>query len=792
MNVLDRKLLRDLFNAKLLIAAILGIIIIGTTCFVAFQSNYYNLDRSRTSYYNRCRMADFSIALKKIPVTELSQLEAVPEVTAYRPRISFQVTVALSGVKKPLAGQVLSLPDTREAVINDIVLKQGDYFTSHRQEEVIISDAFARERNIAPGDSIEIIMNNRLQKLYVVGTAISSEFIYLIRPGAFMPDPGNYSVFYIKHSFAEETFDMEGACNEIVGHLAPQAQQNPDRLLDQIEQMFGDYGVASTTPRRDQTSHQFLKSEIDGLKVTATFLPGMFLCVAAVVLNVLMIRLTEKQRTIVGTLKALGYDNRQLFLHFFKFSIVIGLLGGLIGNVLGYYLGGLLTDVYSMFYEFPSLTNQLYPQVMIIGIGISLVFSIAGAFKGTRNVISLPPAEAMRSKPPATGKGIWLEGWRWFWNRLSYTWHIALRSVVRSHGRTFSGIFAAMMGTMLMMVAFALSDSMYYLVDFQFEKTIKSDFDLVFKETLPWDAFYEAKRLPGVTKVEPQFQVGCTLSHGLHHKKSGIIGLMQNSTLTSPCDEEGNPIQLPKSGLVISSSLAKRLDVNRGDTLVVTPVTGRREPKKATIVSIVDSYLGLVVYADFHYLNRLVGEESAMTSVQLSVEHTPQLRRQFYQEVKQLPVIQSVNAIEDEKQQLMGTIVKSMLASMGGVVLFAGILFFGSILNASLISISEREREIATLRVLGYGPWEVGTIFLRENLLVNFLGTIAGLLLSYWMTKLMLQMYDTDLFRLPFIFNLRNIFITFGFALFFTLTAHLIVQRTIHHMDWRAALQMKE
>ena len=792
MKVLNRKLLRDLFNAKLLITAILGIIIIGTTSFVAFQSNYHNLIRSQTSYYNRCRMADFSIMLKKIPVSELSQLDALPEVTAYRPRISYQVTVALSGVEKPLAGNVLSLPDERHPVINDIVLKQGSYFSSHRQEEVIISDAFARERHIKPGDSIQIIMNNRLQKLFVVGTAISSEFIYLIRPGALMPDPGNYSVFYIKHSFAEESFDMEGACNEIVGHLAPQAKENPDKLLDRMEGMFADYGVALTTPRRDQTSHQFLKSEIDGLKVNATFLPGIFLCVAAVVLNVLMIRLTEKQRTIVGTLKALGYDNKQLFFHFFKFSIAIGLLGGLMGDALGYYLGGLLTNVYSMFYEFPSLTNQFYPQVMIVGVGISLVFSIAGAFKGTRNVIGLPPAEAMRSKPPATGKGIWLEHWKWFWNRLSYTWHIALRSVFRGYGRTFSGIFAAMMGTMLMMVTFALADSMYYLVDFQFEKTIRSDFDLVFKESLPWDAYYEASRLPGVTKVEPQFQVGCTLTHGLHSKKSGIVGLIQNSTLTIPCDEQGRPIRLPTSGLVISSSLAKRLDVRTGDVLLVTPTTGRREPKRATIVSIIESYLGLVAYADFYFLNRLVGEESAITSVQLSVHHTPELRRQFYQEIKRLPVIQSVNAIEDEKQQLMGTIVKSMMASIGVVIVFSGVLFFGSILNASLISISEREREIATLRVLGYGPWEVGAIFLRENLIVNFAGTLAGLLLSYWMTILTLQMFDTDLFRLPFVFNMSNIFITFGFALFFTLTAHLVVQRTIHRMDWRSALQMKE
>ncbi|MCA9071186.1 MAG: ABC transporter permease, partial [Planctomycetaceae bacterium] len=427
-------------------------------------------------------------------------------------------------------------------MINNILLRRGSYFTEDRREEVIINDAFARAHNLKPGDTLHLLLNNRRQKLTIVGTAISSEYVYIVSPGSFVPDPKVYGIFYLKHSFAEDVFDFEGACNQIVGLMSPDVRDQPDRLLDEIELRLDDYGVASTTPRRDQPSHLFLMSEIDGLRVNATVVPGIFLGVAALILNVLMMRTAEQQRTIVGTLKAIGYSNRQLFVHFLKFGVAIGVLGGLFGTVGGYVLAGEITKVYVQFYEFPRLVNYPYWTILGSGLLVSVVFSALGTIRGIHMILKLAPAEAMRPKPPAKGHRTLIERVRPFWNLLDFRWQMVLRGVFRQRMRTLAGVMAASAGAALLLVTFHLRDAVDEMIEFQFDKVLLSDFDLHFKDECDIGAYYEARRLPGVDFAEPQFQLGCTFRNGHHEKQGGITGLLPNARLTIPREAGGQRI----------------------------------------------------------------------------------------------------------------------------------------------------------------------------------------------------------------------------------------------------------
>ena len=317
--MLDVKLLRDLYRSLGLLLAIVSIIAVGVMCYVSMQSAYENLAAAKTRYYRQCRMADFWVDVKKVPLAELDSVAKIPGVSEIRSRIQFSATVDLQGVRRPLNSLVISLPNQPEPVINNIVLRQGDYFTDRRANEVIVNDAFARAHDIYPGQWIHLLLNNRRQELFVVGTAISSEFTYLLGPGALVPDPRNFGVFYIKRRFAEEVFDFDGAANQVLGRFAPDVRGAEQAVLQRIELLLEPYGVFQATPLAQQVSNQFLSSEIDGLGVTATIIPGVFLLVAAVVLNVLIHRLARQQRVVTGTLKALGYSDGRMFLHFVKF-----------------------------------------------------------------------------------------------------------------------------------------------------------------------------------------------------------------------------------------------------------------------------------------------------------------------------------------------------------------------------------------------------------------------------------------------------------------------------------------
>ena len=294
-------------------------------------------------------------------------------------------------------------------MINDLVLKRGGYFTGRRRNEVLVNDSFAAKHGLFPGQWIHLLLNNRREELFIVGTAISSEFVYLVGPGSLAPDPEHFGVFYLPQSYAEEVFDFDGAANQVVGLLAPKVRDRPEEVLRQAEQRLASFGVFATTARSDEPSNRFLSDEIRGLGTFAGVLPTIFLAVAALVLNVLMVRLIDQQRAVIGTLKGLGYSNRQIFWHFTKFGALIGLVSGLIGCALGYQMANFVTALYRTFFEFPNLVNYFYPGLTAAGLTISLFCSLLGSMYGARAALRLQPAEAMRPRPPTAGGRIWLE-----------------------------------------------------------------------------------------------------------------------------------------------------------------------------------------------------------------------------------------------------------------------------------------------------------------------------------------------------------------------------------------------
>ena len=792
MSVLDRKLLRELRGSRWLLLAIISIITVGVMMYVYMRSVWFNLSIAQERYYAQGRMADFWIDLKKAPLADLRVLSDLPGVSEIRPRIQFFATVDLESAPLPLNGIVLSLPDDPQRIINDIVLVRGGYFSDTREEEVIVNDAFARKHNIYPGQWLTLILNNRQQELFVVGTAISCEYVYLVSPGGFVPDPEHFGVFYLKHRYAEEVFDMNGAANQVVGLLAPEFREHPEALLDQAERLLAPFGVLNKYPRRDQSSNRFLSDEIRGLGIFSSFMPVIFLIVAALMLNVLISRLVEQQRTIIGTLKATGYSDSSLLLHYLKYGLAVGLCGGLLGWVAGYFMANWVTSMYRLYFEFPELSNRIYPGTYLTALGISLACALVGSLRGARLAIYLQPAEAMRPRPPSSGGRVWLERIGPLWRRLSFGWRMVLRLVIRNRLRTVAGMFAASMGAGLLVCGFMLGEAMNFLVEYQYEQVSSSDIDLSLTDELGPAALDEARGLPGVDAAEPQLFVAGSFFNGPYHRKGGVTGLLPDARLTTPRDKQGRKIELPAVGLVMSRKLAELLHVSVGDTVVFQPSQGRQEPHKIPVARITDNYLGLSTYADIHYLSKLLGEELAVNALQLKTDPAEAASGELYAQLKQLPAVQAVNRRSDVIHNLRVNYIDVQYIFISLMVFFAGVIFFGSILNASLIGLAERRREVATLLVLGYSPWQVGGLFFRESIVVTLLGTLAGLPLGYLLTVMLSYAYDTEMFRFPVIASNAVWIKTFLFSVAFALLAHLGVQRTIHKLDWLDALNVKE
>jgi putative ABC transport system permease protein len=792
VKALNRKLLREFRSHLGMLLAVTSIIAVGVACLVSLASSYLNLSEAKRLYYAQCQMADFSIELKKVPLAELAPLAAMPEVAEIRPRIRQTVTVDLDGVAEPLCGEVLSLPDRRRPILDDIVIRRGSYFSDRRANEVIVNEQFARAHRLQPGQWIRLLLNNQQQELFLVGTAISSEYVYLLGGGAIVPDARRFGVFYLKQSYAEEMFDFRGSANQVLGRLSASAHGNSREVLRRAEEMLAAYGVFTTTPLEDQPSNKFLSQEIQGLKSFALITPCMFLAVAALVLNVLLSRLAQQQRTVVGTLKALGYSDLQLFGHFLKFGLTVGISGGLLGCVIGWWLAVGMTAIYRTFYEFAELRSLFHSSIYLAGMLVSIGCAAIGSAHGSRAVLRLHPAQAMRPASPRRGGAILLERIGWLWRSLGTGWRMVLRNLLRTRFRTTACIFAAAMGASVLVQAFMMETSFNYLIDFQFRRILRSDIDLSFQDERSNNALHEAAKLPGVDRAEPLLNVACTFSNGPYRKKGVITGLLPHATMTTPRDLEGRQIGVPAHGLAMSRTLAESLHIRCGDRVGVEPVKGQRRRQSVPVVSITDGYLGTAVYADIRYLSRLVDEELALSGIQLAVDRDPCHRAALYRELKQMPSLNGVTARADMIRNLEDSVLKNQRIVIGLFVVFAGIVFFGSILNASLVSLAERQREVATLRALGYGPWEVGSLLFRESILATVLGTLLGMPLGYLLTAVTAELYASDMFRLPLIATPGLWTLTVCCAVLFGLLTHLFVQRSVSAMDWLDALKTQE
>lgn len=792
MRPLDRKLYRDLMQTRGLLLAITSVLTVGVMCFVTMRSAYQNLEESRVRYYHRCRMADFWIDLKKVPVAEVARLEQLSGIASVESRIQFSVTVDLEGTVKPINGLVISLPAQTRPELNDIVIQQGGYFTSRDENEVIISDRFAREHGIFPGQSIHLLLNNRREELKVVGTANSSEFSYLLGPGALLPDPTSFGVFYVKRRYAEDVYDFAGAANQVIGRWSPGMQSRSISLLRQCEELLDDFGVSTAFPLSEQSSHMFLQNEIDGLEAFATVMPTIFLVVAALILNVLISRLVRQQRTMIGTLKALGYSNGRIMRHIMKLGVIVGVFGGVSGSVAGYLASAGMTKVYREYFEFPDMATGVYVETHFIGIASSVICSLLGSLNGARQAVRLQPAAAMRPAPPARGGAIWLEQASWLWGQLNAAWRLTMRGIFRNRMRSAMTVFSSMSGAALLISGFNLFAAQDYLIDFEFYRVNRSDLELSFQDYQDRRALDEILRLPGVDAAEAKFDLPCTLIAGPVRQKIGIQGIQQGARMTVPRDKEGSPIRLPEVGLVLGRHLAKKLHVGVGDSLIVSPSVGERRPVRVHVSRIVDGYIGLVVYADMRYLASLVNESFVMNRIQVQTSHVAIEEKVLFSRLREMPQVNAITNRRDLIASLQETLFANQMVMIVAIVGFAGVIFLGSVVNSSMINLAERQREVATLRAIGYAEWRIGGLFLRESGVTALMGTVLGIPAGYGIVYLISFAFNTDLARLPTITAGWGVIVTFGLAIVFVGLAHAVVQRAIHRLNYIEALNIKE
>lgn len=787
VSALNRKLLRDLWEMRGQALAIAAVVAAGVTMFVAYLSNFDSLQRTRARYYDEQRFADVFASLVRAPQALEARIAAIAGVEAVHTRVVADVTLDVPGVDEPSSGRLVAIPERDAPPLNAIFLRRGRWIDPARADEVLANEVFAEANGFQPGDRVGAIINGRKRWLTIVGIALSPEYIYAVKPGEIFPDRRRYGVFWMGRRALATAFDMEGGFNDVSLSLGRGASE--PEVIAGLDRLLEPYGGLGAVPRRLQISAWTLENELAQLQMFGFLVPLVFLGVAAFILNVALTRALALQRQEIAALKALGYSNRELGWHYVKWGLLIAATGAVAGVALGAWLGSAFIALYNQFFRFPVLDYHLSTDVAVQSLALSLAVATLGAQSAVRRAVRIPPAEAMRPEAPARYRASVLER-PWGRARLSHVTRMVLRNIGRQPARALLSVLGIAFAVAVLVVGLAFVDVLDQLIAQQFTRTMRQDATVSFVRARSGQALHDVAHLPGVIDVEPVRSVPARLRVGHRWRTLALSGVVAAPRLNRITDRVGRPVTVPEQGLVISAMLGEVLGARPGDLVQVEVLEGRRPVFSFPVATLVDDALGLQSYVHIGTLRRLMREGPSISGAFLTLDASA--REAFYREVKRLPAVAGVALREVALQNFRDTMAETMNLQIFFNVTFAAIIAFGVVYNAARVSLSERARELASLRVLGFTRAEISVILLEELAILTAAALPVGVAIGHVLGRGIMLGFSNEVYRLTFTVSAPTVAWSCLTIVAAATVSGLLVRRRLDRLDLVAVLKTRE
>jgi putative ABC transport system permease protein len=781
---IDRKLIRDLFRIKSQAVAIALVMSCGVAAFVMGLCTLLSLLNTRDEYYDRSNFAHVFAHVKRAPRSLEDRIQAIPGVALVQTRVVVDVNLDIPGLDEPAVGHLVSIPDTREPLLNRLYLRRGRLPEYGREGEIVAGEAFMQAHGFELGHRIAAVINGRYQELTIVGEGLSPEYIYSIRPGDLLPDDLRFGVFWMGYTALAEAFDMEGAFNDVALSLLPGASEQD--VIDRLDLLLDRYGSGGAYGRDDQASHRYVTDELQQLASMAILPPSIFLSVSAFLINMVLTRIIRTQREQIAALKAFGYSDRQVAVHYMKLVLILGVAGGLLGIFFGWRLGLMMTEMYTRFFRFPAFDFVVDPRVALAGIAMTVGMGALGALGAARKAAALPPAEAMRPEPPPEYRPTLVER-----IGLQHLFAGPSRMILRKlESHPFRAILTGVgiaLGTAVLILGNFSLDAINEMMDFEFRRSQRQDMTVTLFEPTSASAAFEFQRLPGVLRSETFRAVPVRIRAGNIERRVAIQGLRAQGQLQRVLDRRSRVVTLPPEGLVLSDKLAGILNVRPGDLLTVEVLEGERPVRQLPLAATVSGFIGTAAYMNIDALNRFMQEGKTISGAFLSVD--PAARAGVYSTLKEMPRVGGVTIKEAAIESFDKTVAENLLAMRGINLVFASIICFGVVYNAARITLAERSRELATMRVLGFGRGDVSYVLLGELAVLVIAAIPFGLLIGTGLAWLAVVTLETESYTVPLVILPSTYAYAAAVTLVAALVSGLVVRRNIDRLDLIAVLK---
>lgn len=784
---LDRKLLRDLNRMKGQAIAVALVMGCGLAMLTMTRSLIESLTSTQHDYYERHRFAEVFAYLKRAPNSLAARIAEIPGVAAVQVGISVQATLDIAGLDEPASGTVLSLPDFGEPELNRLFLRAGQWLSPGSRGALLVGEAFAEANQLQPNDTVAMLLNGRRQVFRIAGIVLSPEFIFESRPGTALPDNRTYGIFWIPYEELAKSFDLDGAFNSVTLTLAPGATERP--VIAALDRLLEPYGGRGAYGRGDHPSHIRVTDEIRVLQTLSIGFPVVFLSVAAFMVNAVLSRLLAMQREQIAILKAFGFSNRAIVVHYLKFAFAIVAAGVCVGSLAGILLGTKLVGMYHMFFRFPELRFHLDPWALFWALLVGVFAATLGVFSAVRAAAKLPPAEAMRPEPPARYRPAFVERsgiGRW----LSHTFRIAVRNIERRPAQAFFTVAGLALATGILIVPNSFRHSVKQILGFQWDIVERHDVSLGLVEPADIKVTHLFRQLPGAVNIEPFRNAVVRMRFGHRSRQLGIRGLPPDGLHSRVVNSDYRQLPLPADGLIVSAKLAEVLQAQIGDEVLVEVLEGKRQTRSLPLVGLAEDLTGVSAYMDRGALNRFLQEGDVITGATFTVDGAR--RAAFLRELKEIPRVSWVTIKESLRKNFATTTGRSINLIQSIYLVFATVVAFGVVYNNARISLAERGRELATLRVIGFSEREVASVLVTELVMLTLVAVPLGLLLGTGFAMSILSMVNTETVRLPLTLKPANYAFAALTVTIASTASAIVVLRRLKELNLVSALKAPE
>ncbi|MCL2470746.1 MAG: ABC transporter permease [Propionibacteriaceae bacterium] len=773
MRYLVRKLLRDIRHSAGQHVAITLVILIGVACYVGMMSASTSVGRNIDDFYATQKLADLWVTVPSAGPDIVSQIGALPGVAAAESRVSITGT---SGTHSFAVHTI-----TPDPTVNIPAMDTGHLPDAANQ--CIVDRGYAAANHLGIGSTITVTLNQNPYDLIITGIFNSPEYLYLAKDITAQPDHLSYGALFVSPDLLPATLD-----NEIV--VAAQPGADLAELKTQITSIALPTGQGVILDRTQLLSWTMLDQDIRQYAQIGAVFPVIFFLVAAVIIVISMSKNVETQRTQIGNMKALGIRSSLITVHYLSYTLLTCLVGCVLGVLAG--IWGVMPGIdliFTTFYTMPALHASGYAGNVVVACVLAFIFGIVATIVSVRKPLRQSPAAAMRPKPPRSTRPILMEKVSWLWSRMSFGSKIVWRNLFLNKGRAALSSVGIIGCVGLLLASFSFLDSIDSVLGSRFYQANQYDVAVTLNSPVATGTAFPLSQ-SDITSAEPAGSLPATFDTGTQVISTTVTALDTGSTALALYDGHNARVAIPSDGVIIPQLYANTYHLAVGDTmdLTLTPISGTPTPVKLHVSGIAMQYLEQNIYTSFTYLTA-IGVAMPVSTYYLTV--TSGNASTVATTLSRNPDVASAMTITDLANAWSSdlTIMNSMVWIM---IAASAVLALTVVYNISAINILERQRDIATVKVMGYHRREVNRLVFRENLLITAFGTILGLPVGVGMLWAIIQAVVSNTMMVPMVISPLSVVyaIVLGFA--FTILANQMLRGKIGRIDMVESLKSVE